>query len=39
MTGILDLTDARTKIHRARELYEELDTAFNEWIDSGVDRH
>jgi hypothetical protein len=35
MTGVLDLTDARAKIDRAKELYDELTTALTEWRDSG----
>ena len=35
MTGVLDLTDARAKLDRARELHGELVTALNAWVDSG----
>ena len=35
MTGVLDLTDAREKLDRAKELQDELVTALCAWVDSG----
>ncbi len=35
MTGVLNLTDARAKLDRARELHDELVAALNAWVDSG----
>lgn len=35
MTGVLDLTDARAKLGRAKELHTELDQALGEWQSSG----
>jgi hypothetical protein len=34
-TGVLDLTDARAKIDRAKELHGELTAALTEWQDTG----
>jgi hypothetical protein len=34
-TGVLDLTDARAKVERAKELHGELTAALTEWHDSG----
>ncbi|ORW27548.1 hypothetical protein AWB91_27235 [Mycobacterium paraense] len=35
MTGTLDLTDARAKVERAKELHAELDAAMSAWINGG----
>jgi hypothetical protein len=35
MTPVLNLTDARTKIERAKELHNELTTSLTHWQDSG----
>jgi hypothetical protein len=35
VTGVLDLSDARAKLGRAKELHGELTTALTQWQDSG----
>jgi hypothetical protein len=35
VTGVLDLTDARAKLDRAKELHGELTAALTQWQDSG----
>ncbi|WP_343577712.1 hypothetical protein [Mycobacterium sp.] len=35
MTDVLDLTDALAKVHRAKELHDELTAALTQWQDTG----
>jgi len=35
VAGVLNLTDARAKLDRAKELHDELVAALNAWVDGG----